>query len=1007
MKKKIISVVIAAAITVGLALSAFMLAFAGSDPIQVWNVRDEVSKGVTAAANSGTNLVGTKVSDIDCGDMSLIVKHYYYIKELTATKITVTEQSSGTSGGCNHGFLQFTETGIKTHLDYSNAHGVKFIAPKSGIYNIVPTENLVVENTQSASYFTVTAAGKPLAIGPDGETSIDVASGLLTSGAKSTVSLKEVSVKLDAGDALEINCNAKGGYSTYFTYDFDIEFMEDLTPLNSWSLRNNISSSLAALAASGENKNGTPISDLDFGDFSLRANYYSKVDSITATQINNNGCAHGYLKITDTGVQMHQDYKNEWGIKFTAPKTGVYRFAPKGVDGVNSVSFGNPTDATYFKVTHNGDLVAIGPNGETEVSTANGLLTSGVSKNGVELKEFTVVLQEEDIVEFFGIAGSSWNNTTTFNYYIEFIEDQTPSDPLVSYDMAADMRKNLAALDYNGVGNGYNYEVINENMLDYNFGAFNLVSIRDSAKTIGEVEKKGSEYIVYSNLKNTGKEGYQKDYYANPSIYVSEEGGYYDGIGLWAKHYATAFEYVFTAPSEGVYRISNKSAYKGIPESVYNTYPNDISFSVYVNGVAQNIGSGADKTVITLKNKEYSDIGGMDEIKLAKGDTISFRFLTTLLPDKDGKADWGAGTIYINLTVDATELGNNLETAHTTFNVGDEMRKTFANSTELDAVIEDNKFGPFTFTLKYRNDSETAKFQDANAVQDAGCWSAKTSVYPNPRIITGLTDSLYPGYALKKQGYGNHKLITTFTAPADGTYRFVPQDCYQGKIGSVYNNYSANAIITVEINGVKQGNDLVVPAKATADLKRIDNIKLDKGDTITVTINTEAPATIDWSWYNTYVNYDIDLVTTADENFYYAGIELSDNIVKAGNETYVDLGLTNLMENVSGFSAKIKFDKNLFEFVRAENLSVTAEDFQVADNGAGEVGVVYVSDKNDIGNNSTVRLYFKVKAGVTPSTFTISPTEAMFVRIDAKDKTKVEEVNFTNFITDDAVLKVR
>ena len=1006
MKKKIISVVIAAAITVGLALSAFMLAFADSDPIQVWNVRDEVFKGVTAVAEAGTNVVGTPVSAIDCGDISLVAGYYSYIKAFSTTKITTTENSNGIDGGCNHGYLQFTETGIKTHLDYGNAHGVKFIAPKSGIYNIVPTENLVVENTQSASVFTVTAAGKPLAIGPDGETNIDVASGLLTSGKKSTVSLKEVSVRLDAGDALEITGNGKSGYQTFFTYDFDIEFMEDLTPLNSWSLRDNISSSLAELVASGENKNGTPISDLDFGDFSLRANYYSKVGSITATQINNNGCAHGYLKITDTGVQMQQDYQNEWGIKFTAPKTGVYRFAPKGVDGVNSVSFGNPTGATYFKVTHNGDLVAIGPNGETEVSTASGLITAG-SKAGVELKEFTVVLQEEDIVEFFGIAGNSWNNNTTFNYYIEFVEDQTPPDPLVSYDMGEEMRKNLAALDYNGVGNGYNYEVINETMLDYNFGAFNLVSIRNEAKTIGEVEKKGSEYIVYSNLKNTGTEGYQKDYYANPSIYVSEEGGYYDGIGLWAKHYATAFEYVFTAPSEGVYRISNKSAYKGIPESVYNQYPNDISFSVYVNGVAQNIGSGTDKTVVTLKNGEYTDIKGLDYIELAKGDTISFKFNTTAIYNGDGSMNWSAGNIYINFTVDAIELGNNLETAHTTFNVGDEIREKFVNDTELDPVIENNKFGPYTLSFVYRA-GEVAKFADANAVKDGNFWSAKTTVYPNPRIVTGITDSLYPGIGLKKQDYSNHALTITFTAPTDGQYRFVPKDCYQGKTGSIYNDYVSDSTVIVKINDVQQGKTISVPSKATADLPRIDNIKLKKGDTITVTVKMEDPTeTTKWGWHTAYVNYDIDLVETGDDNFYYAGIELSDNIAKAGNETYVEVGLTNLMENVSGFSTKIKFDRNLFEFVRAENMSVVTDDFQVADNGAGEVGVVYVSDSNNIGNNSVVRLYFKVKDTVNASTYTMTPTEAMFVRINNKDKTKVEKVNFTYFVTDDAALKVR
>ena len=113
------------------------------------------------------------------------------------------------------------------------------------------------------------------------------------------------------------------------------------------------------------------------------------------------------------------------------------------------------------------------------------------------------------------------------------------------------------------------------------------------------------------------------------------------------------------------------------------------------------------------------------------------------------------------------------------------------------------------------------------------------------------------------------------------------------------------------------------------------------------------------------------------------------------------------MESVSGFSAKFKFDRNLFEFVRAENLSLTADEFQVVDNGVGEIGVIYVSDKNNIGNNNMVRLYFKVKDNVTPSTYTMTPTEAMFVRINEKDKSKVEIVNFTNFVTDEAVIKVK
>lgn len=769
-------------------------------------------------------------------------------------------------------------------------------------------------------------------------------------------------------------------------------------PIESWDLYTEFSTNLETLANSGVNYVDTPIANLNLGAFGLEVGYYSNVKNLSATAIGGKipggGNCHNVLELSGGNVGIHTCYTNAVNIIWTAPKTGKYT-----VDFSDTLAFsGAPLSTSSFKVLLNDVPLAIGENGETELK-ANG-----------NLKDIDLDLEEYDILKVVVLTGINSSNSAQvramFNITVNLMEDLSPPPPIASYNIADEMRKNLGALDYNGVGNGYNYEVINETMLDYNFGPFNLVSIKGATK-MGEVEKNSIDYMIHPNLKNSGKEGYEKDYYANPTVYVSQGDGRYDGIGLWAKHYATDFEYVFTAPSEGVYRIKNKSAYEGVPDSVYNAYPRDISFSVYVNGVAQNIGSGADKTVITLKNKEYSDIGGMDEIKLAKGDTIKFRFVTTAVYNNDGSMNWSAGNIYINFTVDAVELGNNLETAHTTFNVGDEMREKFANDTELDPVIENNKFGPYTLSFVYRA-GEVAKFADANAVKNGNFWSAKTTVFPNPRIVTGLTDSLYPGIGLQKQDYSNHTLTIKFTAPTDGTYRFVPKDCYQGKSGSIYNDYVSDANITVKINDVQKGETITVPAKATGNFQRIDNIKLNKGDTITVTVKTEDPkSTTAWSWFTTYVNYDIDLVETSDDNFYYAGIALSDNIAKVGNETYVELGLTNLMENVSGFSAKVKFDKNLFEFVRAENICVTTDDFQVVDNGAGEIGVVYVSGDNDIGNNNVVRLYFKVKDSVNASTYTMTPIEAQYVRINKKDKSKVEVVNFKNFVADDASIKVR
>lgn len=1048
MKKKIISAIVAAAITVGIAVSALMFAFAGNEPVESWDLYTELSTNLEALANSGVNYVETPIKNLNLGAFKMDVTYYSNVKNLSATALG----GKIPGGGNCHNVLELSNGNVSIHSCYSNAVSILWTASKTGKYTIDFSDELKFNGAPlNTSSFKVLLNDVPMAIGENGETEL-----------KANGNLKDIDLELQKGDIIKVvvltGINSSNWAQIRALFNMTIKLMEDLSPPPPLAVFNMADSMRTALAdydysetASNYTYDVVSSSFINnpFGNFYITSiQAASNAVSETLQEIEksaseytlypykkNSGSQNwekSWYSVPNIGV-MHTgstyeglrlynklwqtEYVSAYTLKFVAPEDGVYSITNESAYTGKPGSIYNSSGVrnAYLSIYANGRAIEFTTEADPTVLT----IEKGRTVRLPRLEN--IELDKDDILEFkitMQDVGKTTDNgiSVYINFDINLTERKSASPALVSYDFAAEMRKNLSSLDYANIAykevNGekvpnYTYEVIGETMLDYNFGTFNLLSIK-GLTSINEVENIGNDYVIHPNKKNTGVEGYEKDYYANPAVQVGKPGSEYQGIGLWNKHYDTAFEYVFTAPSEGVYRINNKSAYKGIPESVYNNYPGDINFSVYVNGVAQNIGEGDDKTTITLKYREYSDIEGLDAIKLNKGDTINFKFITTQLPDKDGKQDWSAGCIYINFLVEATEMGNNLVTSHTTFNVGDEIREKFVNDTELDPVIENNKFGPYTLSLTYREGSEIAKFADANAAQDAGHWSMKTTVYPNPRIVTGITDSLYPGIGLKKQGYSNHALTITFTAPTDGQYRFVPKDCYQGKTGSIYNNYSSGATITVKINDVQQGKTISVPSKATADLPRIDNIKLKKGDTITVVVKTEEHVgEPDWTWFTTYVNYDIDLVETGDDNFYYAGIELSDNIAKAGNETYIELGLTNLMENVSGFSTKIKFDRNLFEFVRAENMSVVTDDFQVADNGAGEVGVVYVSDSNNIGNNNVVRLYFKVKDTVNASTYTMTPTEAQYVRINKNDKSKVEVVNFTNFVTDDALIKVK
>jgi hypothetical protein len=229
--------------------------------------------------------------------------------------------------------------------------------------------------------------------------------------------------------------------------NFNVNLVKDLSPVDFWNVRDELSAGLTTLAGDGNNYVGTAIANLDLGDFRLRADYYSNVGSLTATQINNNGCDHAYLQFTATGVKMHNEYNNGFGVKFTAPKAGKYTLVPVAVNGENAVYFENADTFSYFKVTKNGEALAIGPDGETSISANS------------PLKALEVDLEKGDVIEFAGVSNNNWDGYLTFNYNIKLMEE-TPVFVGGNLSLASDLSVLFAVMDTWFTEKGYSNPVV-------------------------------------------------------------------------------------------------------------------------------------------------------------------------------------------------------------------------------------------------------------------------------------------------------------------------------------------------------------------------------------------------------------------------------------------------------------------------------------------------------------------------------------------------------------------
>lgn len=745
----------------------------------------------------------------------------------------------------------------------------------------------------------------------------------------------------------------------------------------------------------------------------------SEYQLITANSYNNPYIAVGYNGANYEGVDLAVTYYNvQAGYTFVAPKTGVYKLTPKtAYNGKNGSIWNNfEVDAT-LKIDINGTALNI--SNETDPTAFT--IASGAVADVPALDE--IELNAGDLLTFnVTFPRSNWNYDHFYmNFDIDLMVDLTPPPPLASYNFADSMREKLSALNI-AAGSSVSDSTA---FVDYDFGPFNFQEVAVNSHNLTSGAVTAYRYTSVKTIKNNSGE-----YQITPAgtswntPYVgtnSTDGGLVFYSKVWSNAYEYVYKFTFTAPKSGVYNIVPKSAYSG-KLSLYNTATRDAYFSVVIDGEVQNISTETDKTVLTIPKSGGSvAIPDMGNIELNEGEVIEFIFKTQV----DGTKNEGAGgRIYTNFDIDMVDTSLNLSGSRYSYNLGTELRNVLSSTAKLESTnLTANPFGPYTLSA-FRLNSDGSDYLDSkgnrvswstlasgNVLTEGGDYRVDIRTdYDQSKLAVGTDTSKYSGYALYKKNYFPMELVATFTAPETGKYNFAPKSAYNGMQESVYNTYSGNVEVVIKVNGVEQimtGNStkLVVRPGQSAHLPTLKGIELNAGETIEVYLKVITPS-IGWGTSYAYINYDIEIVDTDNQELWFAGLNLSDASAYAGADaTKVELKLSKLTEAASGMFAVVNYEPNVFEFDRAESAAAGVDVVAIASNGI--LNIVASSDTNLIGNTPIATLYFKVKSGISPADYTINPKSLQLIRVSDTDASKIEEMVVGKLVTRDSTVTVK
>ena len=403
-------------------------------PIETYNMADDMRNYLASLDySSGTTLTPTDkaYANYPFGN--------YKINTLFRTNTSFTQIEKSASEYTIVGLTSYNKPGVAVATDTSSYDGIRllgvyyaqtyifdFIAPKDGIYTIFDAESFAGKQSLYNNNFTTGMQLKVLINGVAQTISTETDATVLTVASGQTANMPDLgTIALNKGDIVQFSItmpqsewNQRNAY-----VNFDINLIEDLTPITSWNIRDEISDTLISMNEAGTLQSliGKNIFAVDFGNVNIYQSYNATIDSVASSGIGTAICNHNTVGITTYGVKMHVEYGNKYELKFTAPQNGTYKISPNYINSgeTANIYFTNPDAGTSFSVTAGGTALPIGPNGETEINTTN-LLTSGTS-SGLILSETTVELYEGQTVIIGTKTGSSWNNYVEFNFDIELV----------------------------------------------------------------------------------------------------------------------------------------------------------------------------------------------------------------------------------------------------------------------------------------------------------------------------------------------------------------------------------------------------------------------------------------------------------------------------------------------------------------------------------------------------------------------------------------------------------
>lgn len=578
-------------------------------PIKTYSVADEFANGISALLGENDSLTYETAPNANTVNFGTMQYHPYNYPEYKRVITSISKSNFRINGYRNNEHLIVHPSwssgnyrGLQMGALAQEEQKIVFTAPKTGIYDLVPlstTADMLVASFNNTS-------GKDITLNIS-VASVNVHTSTVAAGTTGDIPNIE-NIKMKAGETIELKF--VGAYENKTWYiNFKVELMEDLTPIETYNMADEMREYLASLNYSG----GTTLTPSDrayanypFGNYKINTLFrtntsFTQIEKSSSeytivglTSYNKPGVAVAADSATYDGIRLLGVYYEQTYIfDFIAPKDGIYTISDAvSYSGKQSLFNQNFTNGMKLKVLVNGVAQNISEESDRTFLT----IGNNQTVNLPDIKKIT--LNAGDVVQFsLVMPQSEWNQRNAYiNFDINLIKDLTP---ITSWNVRNEISDTLVSMKEAGTLES----MVGKNIFAVDFG---LVNIYQSYN--GKIDSVNSNAISTALCNHN-------------AVQITTY-----GVKMHVE-YNNQYELRFTAPQNGSYKISPRYINSGETANIYFTSPDSgTAFSITAGGITLPIGPNGETEINTTNLLTNGASGGLilreTTVELYEGQTV-------------------------------------------------------------------------------------------------------------------------------------------------------------------------------------------------------------------------------------------------------------------------------------------------------------------------------------------------------------------------------------------------